>query len=326
MYNRLIPYLILFSALSVSISAAFYSVFGLAKLFSGAETQVIIMASTLEASKIIIASALYRKWKIFSTLIKVYLSSALIILIIITSAGVYGYLSAAYQVTKSKDLLLEKQISLIEQVKKTYSDRKTEYDNEKQGLITSIEQLRSSLGNNYLQSVDKKTGQLIRTTSAASRRSYEIQLDEAIKRRDYLSNKSNEMIDSISSNEIKIINIRNASEVSSELGPLKYISTLTNKSMDVIVNWFLLLLIFVFDPLAIILMITSSILFIQPKNESVKLNTPIEENSVADTLSDEFYNFLKSNQDKNKKASLTADQIRLMSHQDVKKYLEENLD
>lgn len=326
MYNRLIPYLILFSALSVSISAAFYSVFGLAKLFSGAETQVIIMASTLEASKIIIASALYRKWKIFSTLIKVYLSSALIILIIITSAGVYGYLSAAYQVTKSKDLLLEKQISLIEQVKKTYSDRKTEYDNEKQGLITSIEQLRTSLGTNYLQSVDKKTGQLIRTTSAASRRSYEMQLDEAIKRRDYLSNKSNEMIDSISSNEIKTINIRNASEVSSELGPLKYISTLTNKSMDVIVNWFLLLLIFVFDPLAIILMITSSILFIQPKNESVKLNTLKEDNNVADTLSDEFYNFLKSKQDKNKKVSLTAEQIRLMSHQDVKKYLEENLD
>jgi hypothetical protein len=96
--------------------------------------------------------------------------------------------------------------------------------------------------------------------------------------------------------------------------------------MDVIVNWFLLLLIFVFDPLAIILMITSSILFIQPKNESVKLNTLKEDNNVADTLSDEFYNFLKSKQDKNKKASLTADQIRLMSHQDVKKYLEENLD
>jgi hypothetical protein len=91
------PFLVAFSALSVSASAAFYSVFGLSKLFAGASTEVIIMAGSLEIAKLVTASLLYQYWDTINKALKYYLSLAVIILIIITSMGIYGFLSAAYK-------------------------------------------------------------------------------------------------------------------------------------------------------------------------------------------------------------------------------------
>lgn len=336
MYKKYIPYIVLLAALLVSFSAAFYSVFGLAKLFSGAKTQVIIMASSLEFSKLIIASIVYRNWKVFNILHKIYLISALVILIIITSAGVYGYLSNAYQITKTKDQEITKKIEVVDLKKKFYVDKKLEYDKEKEGIISSIEQLRSSLGNNYLQSIDKKTGQIIRTTSNDTRKSYESQLNDAIKRRDYLSEQSSSLSDSIATYELKIIEVQSGSDIASELGPLKYLATLTGKSMDIIVNWFILLLIVVFDPLAIILLISSSVLFIYNSKSTIASKIedsipPVIEENISTEQTDLDYDFLKSDNklaesSKKKSPELSFEQRKNMSHQDIKRYLEENLD
>ena len=84
-------------ALLVAGSAAFFSVFGLSKLFSGAAFSVIIMAGSLEFAKLLGASFLYRFWDKINTLLKIYLTTGVITLVGITSAGIFGYLSNAYQ-------------------------------------------------------------------------------------------------------------------------------------------------------------------------------------------------------------------------------------
>ena len=111
---RIFPFTIALSALAVSASAAFYSVSGLSKLFAGAAFAVIIMAASLEVAKLVIASLLYQYRKNLPRLLKYYLSTACLVLILITSMGIYGFLSAAYQETASKAGNIDAQIALIE--------------------------------------------------------------------------------------------------------------------------------------------------------------------------------------------------------------------
>ena len=122
---RLFPLLIAFSALSVSLSAAFYSISGLSKLFAGAAFAVIVMAASLEIAKLVIASLLYQYRKNLPKLLKYYLSIACVILILITSMGIYGFLSAAYQETAAKSGNIDAQITLVE----------TKRDNIKEQLV-----------------------------------------------------------------------------------------------------------------------------------------------------------------------------------------------
>ena len=93
--ERIFPFLIAFSALAVSASAAFYSVSGLSKLFAGASLEVIIMATSLEISKLVIVSLLYQYRESIPKLLKYYLTSSAVVLVLITSMGIYGFLSAA---------------------------------------------------------------------------------------------------------------------------------------------------------------------------------------------------------------------------------------
>lgn len=282
--KKTLPFLLVLSALSVSISAAYYSIFGLSKLFSGESTAVIIMASSLEFAKILITVILHNYWKVFSSWLKTYFVITVIILVIITSQGIYGFLTNAYQLTAVKDMKITKQVELVELKKNTFIEQKTEFTLEKNGIVSSIEKLRSNLGSNILQSVDKRTGQLITTTSNENRKAYDKQLDDAIKRRDKISDQINVLNDSITNAEISIINIQNSSSVSSELGPLKYLSNLTGKSMDIIVNWFLILLIIVFDPLAIALIIGASAIFNSDEYSKKKDNIANEVNSPVTNI------------------------------------------
>ena len=112
MEKRLLPFLIAFSALSVSASAAFYSVFGLSHLFAGASTEVIIMAGALEFAKLVCASLLYQYWNIINKWLRAYLISAVFILMVITSGGIYGFLSGAFAETNTQSQFLDKQIEI----------------------------------------------------------------------------------------------------------------------------------------------------------------------------------------------------------------------
>ena len=278
MKKYFLPILIALSALSISAAAAYYSVTGLAKLFAGVETAVIWMASSLEIAKLVVASLLYQYWKELNKTLKGYLIIALATLMIITSAGIYGYLSSGYQDTANKSSVVDKEIALVENKIKNKEADKVFTLQQLTSTQQSISQLRNALGNNT-QTYKDKQGNILTTTSSANRKSYEKQLEFALKDEKILSNKVN-VIDSTLSvlSEEKLAKESN-SELAGELGPLKYIAKLTNTAMDKIINWFLMIIIFVFDPLAISLVIAANFAFNQiknPKELSIYNEKPVE--------------------------------------------------
>ena len=131
---RIFPFLIALSALSVSASAAFYSVSGLSKLFAGAAFAVIIMAASLEIAKLVIASLLYQYRKTLPKILKYYLSVACVVLILITSMGIYGFLSAAYQETAALEGNVDAQIALIETKRDNVKEQLAIYSDEKESI------------------------------------------------------------------------------------------------------------------------------------------------------------------------------------------------
>ena len=270
--KRIFPTVVALSALSVSVSAAFYSVSGLSKLFAGATFEVIIMASSLEIAKLVIASLLYQYWDKINKLLRFYLTLATIILVLITSAGIYGFLSAAYQETATKSGIVDKKVEVLELRKGRFIDSRDYYITEKEVLDKSISSLRDGLSNNVIQYKDKETGQIITTTSSSTRRALQTELSSAVTQRDKISVKLETATDSVNSIDIKILDTESSAEIASELGPLKYLSELTGKPMNVIINILLLIIIFVFDPLAISLVIASNFMFNQIKNKDEDLD------------------------------------------------------
>jgi hypothetical protein len=264
--ERIFPFIIALSALSVSASAAFYSVSGLMKLFAGAAFAVGVMAASLEVSKLVIASLLYQYWDKLNRALKIYLIVAVSILILITSMGIYGFLSSAYQETANKDQVTTQQITTLETKKKLYEGTRDNILKEKQ----SLSDLRGSLSKGSTTQYTDKNGNLVVRSNNASIK----QLDKASQSDDKLSSKVDIVNDSIFSIENKILAIKTNSTTASELGPLKYLSGLTGIGMDRIINYLLLVIIFVFDPLAIALVIAANFAFAQLTR---RVETPLEE-------------------------------------------------
>lgn len=287
MKKYLLLIILFLSALSISASAAFYSITGLSQLFAGAGVAVIIMASSLEVSKLVIASFLYQYWEKINKALKYYLSVALIVLMFITSAGIYGFLSGAFEKTASKDSLVEKQTMVLESKKSRFIETQANYIKEKERISNSTSELRKALStgiNNQYK--DQATGQIINYTNNSNRKTFEKQLENSLKSEEILTSKIEILNDSIFKLETQIIEFKSNSDSTSELGPLKYLSKLTNNPMEKIVNWFLILIIFVFDPLAISLVIATNFVYnqINPKlppppipNKEYTIYTPKEE-------------------------------------------------
>ena len=266
--KRIFPFIIAFSALSVSASAAFYSVSGLSKLFAGATFAVIVMAASLEIAKLVIASLLYQYRKGLPKFLKYYLSVACIVLILITSMGIYGFLSAAYQETAAKSGSIDAQISLIEVKRDNVKGQLLVYNEEKSSINEAVSSLRTGLSTNKIQYTDT-LGNVITTTSRATRRALEKQLDQAIERQTIINSKVDILNEQLFKYETEIVEIKTSDAVSGELGPLKYLSGLTGIPMDRIINYLLLTIIFVFDPLAIALVVAANFAFeqIRPKTK-----------------------------------------------------------
>jgi hypothetical protein len=253
--NKIFPFLIAFSALSVSASAAFYSVSGLSKLFAGASLEVIIMASSLEVAKLVIASLLYQYWDSINKALRVYLTIAAGVLILINSAGIYGFLSAAYQETANKEGIVTQQIEALETKKALYEETRDNLLADRK----SNNELRGTLSKgSTTQYTDKNGNLVVRTNNSAIRN-----LESTAKENEKLASKLDVVNDSIFALETQILETQVNSEAASELGPLKYLSELTGVEMNRIINWLLLIIIFVFDPLAIALVIAANFAFNQ---------------------------------------------------------------
>jgi len=265
--ERIFPFIIALSALSVSASAAFYSVTGLSKLFAGASTEVFVMAGSLEVAKLVIASLLYQYWDNLNKLLKIYLSIACLVLILITSAGIYGFLSSAYQETAALAGNIDAQVTLVETKRDNVKEQLVVYNEEKSSINDAVTELRSGLSNNVIQYKDKETGEIITTTSSSTRRALEKQLDQAIERQVEINTRVDNLNQQLFDYETEIVEIQTGSDIASELGPLKYLSGLTGLGMDKIINYLLLIIIFVFDPLAISLVVAANFAFAQLRNK-----------------------------------------------------------
>jgi hypothetical protein len=260
--KRIFPFIIALSALSVSISAAFYSVSGLSKLFAGAAVAVIIMTTSLEVAKLVIASLLYQYRKTLPKLLKYYLTISAVVLVLITSMGIYGFLSAAYQETANKSGNVDAQIALVETKRDNIQGQLSIYNEEKTSINNAVADLRTGLSNNVIRYTDT-SGNVVTTTSSSTRRALEKQLDQAMGRQTELNSKLDGLNEQLFAYSTEIVEISTNSELAGELGPLKYLSGLTGIPMDKIINWLLLTIVFVFDPLAIALVIAANFAFEQ---------------------------------------------------------------
>ena len=263
------PFLIAFSALSVSTSAAFYSVSGLSKLFAGASLEVIIMAGSLEFAKLVTASLLYQYWDVINKTLRTYLSIAIIILVLITSMGIYGFLSAAYQETYSRLSVVENQKSFIQQKIDFYQNDVTRYDTEIERISSNISTLSNAKASTIQVRDTSVSGGFRQTISTTELRMAQSRINIEEENRKLAQSKRIIASDSLQKFQLQVLELDNNTEVAGELGPLQYLSSLTGYSMDKIINVLLLIIIFVFDPLAISLVVAANFAFDKayPKNK-----------------------------------------------------------
>jgi len=215
------------SALLIAFSAAFFSVFGLSKLFAGAELSVIIMASSLEFGKLVAASFLYRYWDKINLLQKFYMTFATIVLIIITSAGIFGFLSNAYQ---GATVEFEKESTAL--IFK--EDRLKQLQEDKVYLKEELEDAIKELPDNY------------RTARRKLREDYQPQITEINK----------QMIDLKGEiGELKTALV----ETGVDVGPVIYLARTFQTDIDTVVKFFIFVLIFVFDPMAVMFVISYNV-------------------------------------------------------------------
>ena len=207
------------SALLVAGSAAFFSVFGLSKLFSGAQISVIIMAGSLEFSKLVAASFLYQYWYSMSKILKTYLSIGVAILVIITSAGIFGYLSNAYQ---GATVNFEKQSTAL-----LYKeDRLEQLSEDKEFLKEELEAAVAELPENY------------RTAKRQLREEYQPKINQI--NTDMMTLKSE-----IGDLKVELV------ETGVDVGPAIFLARAFETDVDTVVKFFIFILIFVFDPMAL---------------------------------------------------------------------------
>jgi hypothetical protein len=249
--------LIWFCAIGLAIFSGYYSVFGISKLFSGGSWSIIGMAAMLEFSKLVVVTFLHDNFKTLRLLFKGYLLSAAAVLMIITSIGVYGYLTNSYQETAKVVYKTQNEIVLLDQKKKLFEEQKIQLDKaveEKNSRLKSLDQIRVSQQNAYTQQLSEKrgTGGLSKNIASIDKSSEGLNSDIST-----LTQKSFALSDSIAVIEQTKLTLNNET-FSSELGPLLYLSRITNIPMDIVVNWFILILVIVFDPLAVSLVIAAN--------------------------------------------------------------------
>lgn len=275
-------YLMLLMALIVAGCAGYFSVIGLSQLFAGSATMVIIMASILEVGKIVTTTALHKYWNDLAKTIKIYLSVSVIILMIITSAGIYGFLSNAYQKTANKLEIHESGVNILEEKKIIFEKNISENNTIKDAKTKRIDQL-NNLRLNQENRLDVATSNRAKNAvrNDISLANQEIQkLTADI---DDLTEKNKLLNDSVNKYSIQILSFKSSSDVAGEVGPLKYISELTNIPMNRVVNYLIILLIFVFDPLAVALIIATNKVF---EIEKEKMNTEPKKITKEDILKD----------------------------------------
>ena len=213
------------------------------------------MASSLELAKLITAGYLYNYWEKINKSFRIYLSGAVVILVLITSLGIYGFLTSAFQDTFNQFSIKEKQLAFLQQKEKFWEDDVARYDVELGRISQNISTLSNAKATGIqVRDTSSSTG-FRNTISTTELRLSQKRISVEEENRKGVQSKREVASDSLQSIQIRILDLESAEGVSSELGPLEYLSGLLDRPMDVIINWFILIIIFVFDPLAVALVI-----------------------------------------------------------------------
>lgn len=258
--KKFFPFLILTSALLITVSGSFFSIYGLGKLFGGHQLGATIIAFSFELGNIVTAASLKYYWKFLPPLLKYPLIVVVIVLTLITSMGMYGFLSDGYQKTAMKDEIVQRRSGLVKLKKDNYQIRIDDYKKELESVNGSISTLTTGLNtNSQTQQVIK--GQVVTNVQVTSKKGIENQLSISNDRKLTLNSKIEGLQDSVQRLELEMIEIEANNSNASELGPLKYLADLTGSPMNKIVNILILLIVIVFQPLAIMLILTSMFAF-----------------------------------------------------------------
>jgi len=237
--------ILILTTLSIAGSAAFFSIYGLAQIFSGTFWPVVIMASSLEAGKLVAASYVYRYWEFIGFVRKTYLMLAILVLMGITSAGIFGFLSSAYQ----KDTLpldeMQTQIQL-------YDDRKIEIAKLKQERISQRARLDAQI--DAIPGNHSTNRRKMRESQRAERERIDLDLAQYNKELDQVTSESHKLKTTVLEQQV-------------HTGPIIFIAKALNKDIDDATKWMIFLIIFAFDPLAVALTVSANDALLQRKKE-----------------------------------------------------------
>jgi hypothetical protein len=262
------------SALFLASCGAFFSVTGIGLLFSGSFWPTVIMASSLEFGKIMATSFLYRYWKKINNIIKIYLLGAVIVLMGITSLGIFGFLSQAFYSTKSSIDAIESQLSLLEAKKislqsqiasnndriKTLTDtRKNQEGNLTkvldQSTTTTVTKSGGFFGNDTQEKVIDKKSVELKSQTLNSVQSNITSLESNIEK---INNINSNLLGEVNQLDTSIIDLK-SKITKSDIGTYKFIAEAFNVKMETVVKYFILIIVSVFDPLAVSLLLAYNV-------------------------------------------------------------------
>ena len=235
--------LLAFTALLVAGCGAYFSVLGIATLFSGHFWQVAIMAGSLELGKLVATSFLYRYWNKIIWFLKVYMITAVLVLMVITSMGIFGYLSSGYQVNAGKTELIDNKVALIEQ-------QKTNIKNE-------IDQINSRITtlNEARKSQEARLPQMSRRSAAPV---YE-DMSRAAEEIKGLTARAQELQTTVFEKDNELIALSSEGNEVHDIGTFKFVSESVGLPLDTVVKIFIICIVLVFDPLAVALVLAYNI-------------------------------------------------------------------
>jgi len=229
------PFLIalIITTISIAGSAAFFSIYGLAHTFSGAFWAVVFMGASLEAGKLISASFLYRYWSSTSKLLNTYLISAIVLLMVITSTGIFGFLASAYQTDTFDYKAVETQLTSLQTEKAELTKRKEEIDKQVSQLPPDYVSARQRLMKTFGPELKHINSRIPEITA-----------------------------------EIQKLNSKRIT-VQAHTGPITFIASAFGFTVDDASKWIIIMLIIVFDPLAVALTLAANIMVQQRNNKPV---------------------------------------------------------
>ena len=267
--DRLFTYILLLTALGISAVAGYFSIIGLTLIFSAAFWPIVTMGAVLELGKLVTASFIYRMWDKVNWLLRTYFVLSVIILSAITSLGIFGYLSKAHIENSAKlSPLVEKEMIYDEKIKTL---KETIETNRK-----SLLQLDAAVDQVMARSADERGAERSNQIRKAQQKERTRASDEIIRSQKEIQSLTEEK--SPISLEIK--------KAASELGPIKYVAELfygqnDTETIDKAVRMVIVILVFVFDPLAILLVIGANMLLRQrSKVKKSKYSIEIDKSSV----------------------------------------------